>query len=256
MAGKIVLVLALLDENHGPHPLVVYPGGQRGSGPVDRCGARGLGIGILGLERIVDNDEITATAGKCAPGRGRNPEAPGSGEELTFRGAVWDARRWKQCTIPVGLHHLAGLTAKVGSQVLVVTDHDDPLGGIKAKQERWQGHRDNGRLGRARRKVNDQPIDLARNGGDAKQIGDRFVVPPELKGTTRVEFAKNSLGKGQEVIAQQGVEQATIEGHVHWSSSGAEGSRSMSPRARALARSSASSASSFAVKSMRTSTGS
>jgi len=37
--------------------------------------ALGFGIGIVRLERVVDDDDVAATTGQCAPDRCRQPEA-------------------------------------------------------------------------------------------------------------------------------------------------------------------------------------
>ena len=70
MADKIVHVQALHDHDDGVLALVVQTAKQRVRVPLLGAFARRFRIGVLRLQRIVDDDEVAAAAGEGAADRG------------------------------------------------------------------------------------------------------------------------------------------------------------------------------------------
>ena len=75
-AGQVIHVDALHDDNDRPGALIVETRQQGVLEPFVGRIAPGLGIGIVGLQRIVDNDQIAAAASKRAADRGRQSKSP------------------------------------------------------------------------------------------------------------------------------------------------------------------------------------
>ena len=66
MAGEVVLVEALHDHDNRPPFLVVQAGDEGAGVELDDLAARRFRHGLVGLERIVDDDQIGAAAGERA----------------------------------------------------------------------------------------------------------------------------------------------------------------------------------------------
>ena len=62
---------ALHDCDERARPLVVKARGERAAIPVHDFLAGGFGMAVLGFERVVDDDELTASAGERAAGIGQ-----------------------------------------------------------------------------------------------------------------------------------------------------------------------------------------
>ena len=74
-AGQVIHMDALHDDDDRARALVVEARQQRVLEPFIGGVALGLGIGVVGLEGIVDDDDVAASTGQCAPDRCRQPEA-------------------------------------------------------------------------------------------------------------------------------------------------------------------------------------
>ena len=109
MAGKVVLVQALHDDDDGTVLLVVEARDQGAGVPVDHPLAGRLRHRLFGLERIVDDDEVGPAPGERAADRGGVAAAAGRGDELgagilcgphagnsaRYQGASMTMRNWR-----------------------------------------------------------------------------------------------------------------------------------------------------------------
>ena len=85
VTGQVFFVQPLHHQDDHAAFLVVEPGAERAVVPIDDVGARRLRCTILGLERIVEDDEVRTPAGNGSADRqGEPPAAPG-GDAFGFR---------------------------------------------------------------------------------------------------------------------------------------------------------------------------
>jgi hypothetical protein len=75
LAHQIVLVQAVHDHDDGARDLVVEPAVEGMVEPLVGRPALGLGQCLLGLQRVVDDDQVGAAPGQHAADRGREPAA-------------------------------------------------------------------------------------------------------------------------------------------------------------------------------------
>src|SRR5438067_4612344 len=82
MGDEVVDVQSLHHDDDCVLDLIVEPGEQSVAIPLHLIIACQIGIGVLRLERIVQDDEISAAAGERAPDRCRQSRAPRRGGEF------------------------------------------------------------------------------------------------------------------------------------------------------------------------------
>src|SRR6188768_4285875 len=94
---KVPLVKALHDDNNGVVGFAIQPRIQSVVVPLLDMLARCLRVSILGLLRIVDDQQITPATCQCATDRGSQPTPAGSRFHLKL-GVLGrtDPRAWKQ----------------------------------------------------------------------------------------------------------------------------------------------------------------
>jgi len=73
VAHQIVLVQSVHDQHDGTRELVVEPAVEGVVEPLVGRPPPGLGQRLLGLQRVVDDDQVGAAAGQHAFDRGREP---------------------------------------------------------------------------------------------------------------------------------------------------------------------------------------
>src|SRR5882757_6472241 len=113
----------------GPFPLVVEARYQGAAEPVDRPLAGWLRNCLLGLERIVDDDEVGAAARERAAGRGGIAAAACRGHEL--RAAVpCRPHGREQGPIPRRIDNHAELAMQLAGEFVGVAHHNDAAGRI------------------------------------------------------------------------------------------------------------------------------
>ena len=86
-----------------------------------------------------------------------------------------------------------------------VADADDAARRIAPEDERRKGDRGRDRFERARRHVDDQPLNLAA-ANLLQAVGDRLNVPGPLKFLAWTEGCERLVDEGPEIVAQQGFE--------------------------------------------------
>ena len=75
-AGQVVHMDALHDDDDRAGAFVVEAGQQGVLEPLVGGVALGFGMGVVGLQRIVDNNQVAAAAGERAADRSGQPKSP------------------------------------------------------------------------------------------------------------------------------------------------------------------------------------
>jgi len=93
--------------------------------------ARNIGIGVLGLDRVIDDDVIAALAGERTPDRCGQARAHAGGHEfIDCRFPGEQARLRKGLEIPGAAHQGAALLRERGGQILTVACAQNAPAGI------------------------------------------------------------------------------------------------------------------------------
>ena len=175
--------------------------------PLDGLLPDGFGLRVLRLDRIVDNDDVAATAGERAADRSGQAITAFRGAHLGFRvlGFVDPGSR-KGLLVPIGPHDGAAIIGELRSQIVAVADTDELLGRVVPEQECGQRH------GRAdgfevpRRDVDDQ----ARGGAAGyllKDMGDGLGGPVLRERDPRIDGGEDLLDEGIEIVSQESAQQ-------------------------------------------------
>jgi hypothetical protein len=128
--AAIVHVNALHDDDDRAGAFVVEAGQQGVLEPFVGRIAFGLGIAVVGLQRIVDNDQIAAAAGQRAPDRGRQPKSPYRQLNLALRILLPDPRAWEQRLVPGRLKDCTKIVRMLLGEIARVRNADDAPGRI------------------------------------------------------------------------------------------------------------------------------
>ena len=141
-AGKIIHVDALHDDDDGAGAFVVEAGQQGVLEPFVAGVAFGLGIGVVGLQGIVDNDHVAAATGQRAPDRCRQAE-PARGEFDLGLSVLErsDPRVREGRSIPRRFEHRAEVVGMLFGKVGGIADADDASRRITPQDESRKGHR-------------------------------------------------------------------------------------------------------------------
>ena len=204
VAGEVVLVEALHDNDDDAGALAIEAAVEGVIEPFVGGGALGLGERLVGLEGIVDDEEVGATSGEHSADRGGEAHALGGGvkfgDGLTFGGET----RGKELLIPVGVEERAAVEREFVGEVLGVATADDLRAGIVSEEPGREG--DGGAVGfeRARRHIDDEARGLAAAAG-LEFGGNELDVPVRQKWRGWVEFDEAALDEGGEVVAQEGL---------------------------------------------------
>ena len=140
MAGKVVFVQALHDDDDGTVLLVIEARDQGAAIPIDHPFAGRLRHRLFGLERIVDDDEVGPAPGERAADRGGVAAAARRGDEF---GAAIPCRPHgrEQRPIPRRIDDHAELAMQFGGKLVGIAHDDDAAGGIVTEQPRHIGNR-------------------------------------------------------------------------------------------------------------------
>jgi hypothetical protein len=175
-AGKIIHVDALHDDDDGAGAFVVEAGQQGVLEPFVAGVAFGLGIGVVGLQGVVDNDHVATAAGQRAPDRGRESKSPCRQFNLALRIFLPNPRALEQRLIPGRLKDCAKIVRMLLGEIAGVRDTDDSASGVVAQDKGRKRNRRGHRFERARGHVDDQAHNLA--AANALQlVGDCLKMP-------------------------------------------------------------------------------
>jgi hypothetical protein len=86
--------------------------------------APGLGKRLIGLERVVDDDDIGAAAGQHAADRRRHARALLRGDKVIDGVAFHGESRGEKLFVPGALHHPAAIARELVGEVLAVAGAD------------------------------------------------------------------------------------------------------------------------------------
>src|SRR5690349_3486979 len=104
MAGEVILVEALHDENDAAALLVVETAIERVVVPLIDRAPLALRGGFIGLHGIIDDDDIGAPAGERTPDRGREPIALSGRHIFPYRLLAGREARREETLVPRRAH--------------------------------------------------------------------------------------------------------------------------------------------------------
>jgi hypothetical protein len=202
MARKIVLVQPVHDHDDRPAPGVVQPAVEGVVEPVVRRLPLGLRQRLLGLQRIVDDDEVGTAPGQHPTDRGGEPAALRRRLEFGHRLPLRRKAGGKELPVPVAGDDLPAIARQFVGQVLRVT-HAKQLGArVVAQAPGRKADRGQVRLQVARRHVDDHAPAPA--GADRLELcRDDVVVPAPREQGARVELMKAMPCEARKIGAQQ-----------------------------------------------------
>jgi hypothetical protein len=131
MTDEVALVQALHYDDDRIVLLVVEPGNQRCAILLDVPRASRIGHGIGRLERVIDDDHISAAAGQRTAHGGGQTRTPLRSHDFNLgilRGIDLGTR--ENAPVPIRCHNGPAVVAMLDGKVLRVTHADDPAGGI------------------------------------------------------------------------------------------------------------------------------
>ena len=205
VAGEIVLVQALHDDDDRALLLVVEPRIERRIEPVVGGGAAALRHRVGRLQGVVDQDHVGAAAGHDAADRSREPKAPARRRELGQRLARRSEPGRKQRLVPAGGHDRPAVAGELVREVLGVGDVDDGERRIVAEEPRRQGDRGGERFQVPRRHVDDEPLHAAL--ADALKLRRQNLgVPGRRKRPAGVKLGEAADEEGIEVRPDGGLD--------------------------------------------------
>ncbi len=149
VAGEIVFVQPVHDEHDGARQLVVQPAVEGMVVPLVRHLALGLRQRLLGLQRIVDDDDVGAAPGQDAADRGGEPAALGRRVEFGHCGALRREAGRENPPIPVAGEDLPAIARQFVGEVLRVADAEDLRRGIMPETPGREGDRGQQVIGRS-----------------------------------------------------------------------------------------------------------
>src|ERR1700677_4645198 len=133
-------------------------------------------MGIVGLQRVVNDDQIAAAASQSAADRSGQTKAAGSQFNLAFRILFPYPHAGKELSIPASFCDRAEVVCVLLGQIAGIGNADDVPRRVVSKDESRKGDRRRYRLQRARRHVDDQPRDLTAT-KPLELIGERLEMP-------------------------------------------------------------------------------
>ena len=192
--------------------LVVEPCAERAVVPVDDPFACCFGGAVLGLQGVVDDDEVRTAAGDRAAHRQGDPAAA-FGRDRLGPGFRLEAHPGKDPPVPLAFGDHAELPGELVGETLAVADAQEALGRIMAQRPGRECDRGADRLEGAGRLRDQQPPVLACMA--ARQlVGDGLDVPVGPEGIVGRHRGKHLAHEQGQVRAQGGVE-FIIAGHRH-----------------------------------------
>ena len=183
---------------------VVQPAVEGVVVPLVRRPPLGLRQGLLGLQRIVDDDDVGAAAGKHPADRGGEPAALGGLLELRHGLPLGGKPGRGGPLIPVAHDDTPAVSGELVGEILRVADADDLRAGLTPEAPGRKRHRRHQRFQVARWHIDDQPPNPAfAHGG--KLCRHDLDVPVHRERRQRVELAETALREGGEIQPQLGV---------------------------------------------------
>src|SRR6516165_7161029 len=204
MTNKVTQVQPLHDYDDGVGGLVVQAAEQRVRVPLLGAFAGCFRIGILRLERIVDDNEVAAAAGEGATDRGGQPVATAGGGKFQF--SVLDRTNpslRKQAIVEGRAHEGAAVVGMLAGQSLSIADTDDPPCRVVAENEGGEYDRRTDRLEATRWHRDDQALGLALK-HPRQRKSDGLDMPVWGERRTGRDDRKGRLYKAIEVFAKDG----------------------------------------------------
>jgi hypothetical protein len=170
--------------------------------PFVRRLALGLRQRLLGLQGIVDDDDVGAAPGQDAADRGGEPATLGRRVEFGHRGALRREAGGEDPPVPVAGDDMPAIARQFVGKVLRIADAEDLRRGIMPETPGREGDRGQQRLQVTRRQVDDQAPNLA--AAQCRQFGgDDFDMPAHREAGARVELAETELREADEIAPQQ-----------------------------------------------------
>ena len=201
MAGQIVLVQPLHDQQDAALLLVVQPAEQGGVEPLVDPDPGRVRERLVRLERVVDDDQVGASAGQHPVHRRRHPHAVLGGGQLVD-GKPVQARAGEQVLVPVALHDGTAVAGQLVGQLGAVAGADDLHRRVVPEQPCRQGDRSQQRLQVTRRQVDDHAAALwSRN--NAIQAATSSMCHPGVNCTPGLSCRKHRCGERLEIGPQQ-----------------------------------------------------
>jgi len=194
-------VQAVHDQHDRTLQLVVEAAVERVVVPFVRRLALGLRQGLLGLQRVVDDDQIGAPPGQHTADRGGDARALGGRLELGHGLMAGCEAGREETLVPVAGEEAPAIARQFVGELLGVADAEDL--GTRLVAEAPGRKRDRGqvRLQMARRQVDDQPPDAAR--AHRRQFRrDELDVPVHRERGARVELAERARREARKVVPQ------------------------------------------------------
>jgi hypothetical protein len=161
VADEIILVQPVHDQDDGTLLLVVEPAVEGMVKPFVGRLPLGLRQGLLGLQRIVDDDDVGAAAGQDAADRGSEPAALLGRLELRHRLPLGGEAGREGPLVPPAHDDAAAIAGELVGEILGVADAEDLRTRPAAEAPGRKRDRRQQRFQVARRHVYDQPADLA-----------------------------------------------------------------------------------------------
>ncbi len=149
------------DKDDGARQLVVQPAVEGMVVPLVRHLPLGLRQRLLGLQRIVDDDDVGAAPGQHAADRGGEPAPLGRRVEFGHRLPLRREASREDLPIPVAGDDAPAIPRQLVCEVLGIADAEDLRARLVPETPGRKGDRGQQRLQVARRQVDDQPPDLA-----------------------------------------------------------------------------------------------
>jgi hypothetical protein len=158
----------------------------------------GLRQRLLGLQRVVDDDDVGAAPGQDAADRGGEPATLRRRVEFGYRGALRREAGREDPAVPIAGDDAAAIARQFVGEVLRIAEAEDLRRGIRAETPRREGDRGEQRLQVAGRQVDDEAPDLA--AAQSRQFGgDDFDMPAHREAGARVELGETALCEADEV---------------------------------------------------------
>jgi hypothetical protein len=198
------------DQHDRTLPLVIEPAVEGVVEPFVSALPVGVGQGLLGLQRIVDDDDVGAAPGQHAAHRGG--DATALRRRLEFGHRLMPRRQPSReyPPIPVAGDDAPAVSRQLVRELLRIADAEDLGARISPQIPCREGNRRQQRLQMAGRQVDDQPP--ARAVEHRRQLrGDDLDMRAERERGPRVEFAKTEPRKARKVALQQPV--IPVRGH-------------------------------------------
>jgi hypothetical protein len=139
------------DEDDGARQLVVEAAVEGMVVPLVRDLPLGLRQRLLGLQRIVDDDDVGAAPGQDAADRGGEPATLRRRVEFGHRGALRREAGREDPAVPVAGDDMPAIARQFVGEILRIADAEDLRRGIMAQTPGRKGDRGQQRLQVARR---------------------------------------------------------------------------------------------------------